>query len=139
MKEFKSAVEEIEFDAEREKKIAELVEGGMSHDDAVAETEPHVEFKVDDRVLRAYQPTGGQLAFLLATLGRGQTGESRFASIINIMLSCLRDEDKDYMESRLLTRDPKTRLPVEQIEAIFEYLVGEWFGRPTEPQSDSAG
>jgi hypothetical protein len=75
---------------------------------------------------------------MLASLGRGQSSESRFASIINIMMSSLRDADADYLESRLLSRDPKDRLPVEQIEAIFEFLTTEWFARPTQPPSDSA-
>lgn len=100
--------------------------------------EQAVEFKLDGRVMHAYQPLDGQLAFMLASLGRGQSNDQRFAAIINIMLSCLRDDDRDYLEGRLLTRDPKGRLPIAQVEAIFEHLVEEWFGRPTQPPSDSA-
>lgn len=121
MKEFTTAFEEV-----------------ATEDDGTAVEEQYVEFKLDGREMRAFQPTDGQLAFMLATLGRGQTSDQRFAAIINIMMSCLRDEDRDYLESRLLTRDPKNRLPVTQIEAIFEHLAGEWFGRPTQSPSDSA-
>jgi hypothetical protein len=71
-------------------------------------------------------------------MGRGQSQESRFASIINIMLESLRPGDRDYLEGRLLSQDPKQRLPVKQIEAIFEYLAEEWFARPTQQPSDSA-
>lgn len=95
--------------------------------------EPYLEFKLDDRVCRAYPPTPGQLTFMLAALGRGQSDDSRFASIMNILLESLRQEDADYIEGRLLTRDPKQRLPLEKIEEVFEYLVGEWFARPTQP------
>lgn len=95
--------------------------------------------KVVDRVLHAYQPTEGQLIFLLASLGRGQSQDARFASIINIMLESLRDSDAEYLEGRLLTRDRKKRLPPEQIEQIFEYLVEQWFGgKVTLPPSGSA-
>lgn len=98
-----------------------------------------IEFELDGRVMKAHPPTEGQLAFMLAALGRGQTDESRFASIINVMVETLDKDDRDYFESRLLTSDPKRRLPAKQIEAIFEYLTEQWFARPTQSQSDSAG
>lgn len=121
MKEFTTAVEEIAAEA-----------------DGTPVEEQFVAFKVDGRELRAFQPTDGQLAFMLAALGRGQSADQRFAAIINIMLSSLRDEDADYLEGRLLSRDPKKRLPIKQVEAIFEHLTEEWFARPTQPSSDSA-
>jgi len=121
MKEFVTAVEEV-----------------AKEDDGTPVEEQYVEFKLDGRVMRAYQPTDGQLTFMLAALGRGQTSDQRFAGIVNIMMSSLRDEDQDYLESRLLSRDPKRRLPIKQVEAIFEHLVEEWFARPTQQPSDSA-
>jgi hypothetical protein len=134
MKEFISAVEDIEAEDEREAKIVALVAEGKTREEAESEVdeERYVEFKVDGREMRAYQPTDGQLAFMLAALGRGQTSDQRFAAIVNIMLSSLRDSDRDYMESRLLTRDRKHRLPMKQLEAIFEHLTEEWFARPTQ-------
>ena len=119
MKEFVSAFEET---------VAEGEEGA----------EQPIEFKVDGRVLKAYKPNEGQLIFLMAALGRGQQQADRFASIINIMMAALRDEDKDYLESRLLERDNKKRLRPEIIEQVFEYLMGEWFATPTQEPSDSA-
>ena len=98
-----------------------------------------VEFSLDGRVLRSYTPHEGQLTFMLAALGRGQSSDSKFASIINLVMSTLRGEDADYMEGRLLDRDPRKRLSLDTLESIFEYLVSEWFARPTQPQSDSAG
>lgn len=84
--------------------------------------------KVVDRAgMRAYQPNEGQLTFMLAALGRGQSKDQRFASIINLMLETLRDDDRDYLEGRLLSSDPKKRIPVKQIEEVFEYLVEQWF------------
>ena len=110
MKEFVTAVEEI-----------------LDTDEGTKPEDKYVAFKVDGRELHAYPPTDGQLAFMLAALGRGQTADQRFAAIINIMLSSLRDADADYLESRLLTRDPKNRLPIQKIEEIFEHLTSEWF------------
>jgi hypothetical protein len=120
------------------KEFITAVEEVTAEDEGTKAEEQYVEFKVDDRVLRAYPPNDGQLAFMLAALGRGQSQDQRFAAIINIMMSALRGEDQDYLEGRLLSRDPKVRLPITQIEAIFEYLTEEWFARPTQPQSDSA-
>lgn len=120
MKEFVTAVEEV-----------------VAEDEGTKPEEQFIEFKLDGRVLHAYPPTDGQLTFMLAALGRGQTQDQRFAAIINIMMSTLRDEDQDYFEGRLLDRGPN-RLKIQQVEQIFEYLTEEWFARPTQPPSDSA-
>jgi len=132
MKEFISSVEEVQAEDEREAKILALVEEGKSREEAEEEVddERFVAFLLDGREMRAYLPTEGQLAFMLATLGRGQTADQRFAGILNIMFESLRDDDKDHLESRLLTRDPKKRLSMKKVEGIFEYLVEEWF-RPS--------
>ncbi len=129
VKEFITAVEEIAEEDEREAKIVALVAEGKTREEAEDEVDGDVPipFKLDDRTLYAYKPTDGQLIFMLAATGRGQAKEVRFASIVNVMLESLRDDDRDYMESRLLTRDRKRRLPLEQVEAIFEYLVSQWF------------
>lgn len=121
MKEFISTVEEVLTEEETGKPVEEQ----------------YVEFKIDDRVLHSYQPTEGQLAFMLASLGRGQTNDQRLAAIINIVLSSLRGEDADYFEQRLLTREPAQRIGLDMIEQVFEFLIEEWFARPTRPSSDS--
>lgn len=150
MKEFITAVEDIEAEDEflarkavREAKIQALVDAGKTRQDAEVEVpeiegEAFSEFKLDGRVLRAYVPTPGQLTLMMAWLGRGQTDDSRISGIINIMMNSLRESDQDYLESRLLTRDPRKRLPIKQIEAIFESLTEEWFATPTNEPSGSA-
>jgi hypothetical protein len=139
MKEFVTAYEDVVAEDERETKIKALVESGKTRAEAEAEVEDddYIEFKIDDRVMRAYTPTEGQLAFMLAALGRGQTQDSRFAAILNIMFESLRGDDKDYLENRLLSRDPKKRLSMKMIESIFEHITSEWFARPTQSPSDS--
>ena len=120
------------------KEFVTAVTEAMAETDGQPVEEQYVEFKLDGRVMKAYTPTDGQLAFMLAATGRGQSSEQRLAGIINIMLSTLEGDDKDYFEARLLTRDPKDRLGMEQINEIFEYLTEEWFARPTKSQSGSA-
>jgi len=141
VKEFVTAYEDIVAEDDREEKIAALIAEGKTREEAEAEVEAAegiVTFKVDDRVLKAYPPHEGQLTFMLAALGRGQSADQRFAAIINIMMSSLRGDDQDYLEGRLLDRNPKTRLPMKTIEEIFEYVSEEWFARPTQSPSDSA-
>lgn len=138
MKEFITEYEEVAEEDDKAARIAKRVADGMSQQDAeAAEIELFIPFKIDGKELHAYHPLPGQLAFMMAALGRGQTQDQRFAAIINIMLSCLRDEDADYFESRLLTRDPKKMMPLGQVEGIFEFLAEEWFARPTQPASGS--
>ena len=119
MKKFVTAVSEVEDDGE---------DRGIP-----------IEFELDDRKLTAYKPHEGQLTFMLAALGRGQTTEQRYSAIVNIMMASLKDDDQDYLESRLITNVRKDRLRLKQLEEIFEYLVSEWFADPTKEPSDSAG
>lgn len=95
--------------------------------------DPPIEFLLDGRVMHAYPPTEGQLAFMMAGLGRGQTDDGRAGTMVNVMLASLRGDDKDHFESRLLLpkRDPK-RLTMKTIEVVFEYIMEEWFARPTQ-------
>lgn len=131
MKEFILAVEDETAEQEREDKIAAL----MAKDENLTREQAEVlvdrgtptEFKIGNRVLKAYKPNETQLIFLLASLGRGQTKESRIASIINVMMESLDADDKDWFEERLLTSDPTKRLAPSLIENVFEYLTSEWF------------
>lgn len=120
MKEFTTAVEE----AERE-------EAG---EDAI---QP-VKFKLDGREMTANPPTDGQLVFIMAAMGRGQSNQQRMAAMVNIMMEVLDPEDQDYFEGRLITRDKKEKIGFKTIEAVFEHIVEQWFGTPTEGPSDSA-
>lgn len=163
MKEFTTAIDEVldtdEAAAKREERINDLIEQyrretpAPEGDDQEAareqyekrlrrraeeqvadeEDDPHVDFKLDGRVMRAYQPTDGQLAFMIAAMGRGQSNEQRFAGILNLLANTLRQDDQDYLDARLLSRDKKDKNLINQIEAIFEHLMEEWFeDRPTQ-------
>jgi hypothetical protein len=134
MKEFTSAVEDIEAEDARNAKIAALVAEGKTQEEAEAEVDAKdfTPFKIDGHELHAFKPTEGQLIFMLASLGRGQTKDQRFAAIINVMLASLRSDDKDWLETRLLESDPKQMIHPKVIEQVFEYLTEEWFANPTQ-------
>lgn len=125
MKQFVSAVREADPEAE-----------GLPEDGP--DESKKIQFMLDDRVMTASQPTTGQLTFLAASTGRGQSKLSRFSSILNVIFECLDEDDQEYLEGRLLTRDPKNQVPMAQVEEIFAYLMEEWFGNPTQESSDSA-
>lgn len=139
MKEFISAIEDDVADQEREDQIAALMAQGKTREKAEVEVDrgTPVEFKLDDRVMHAYRPHEGQLIFLMASLGRGQSKETRVAGIVNILMESLDEDDKDYFEGRLLTSDVKRRLRPQVIEGIFEHLTSEWF-REAVPGSGTA-
>lgn len=117
VKKFITAVEDMEGDDERG---------------------PGIEYDLDGRTMTAYRPHEGQLTFMLAALGRGQTDDQRYAAIVNLMMKAHRGADADHLEDRLISNDRKTRLRLKQLEEIFEYLVEEWFADPTQSPSDSA-
>lgn len=111
----------------------------IDHIEGESAEEEFTAFELDGRELRAYKPHEGQLLFMMAALGRGQSDDKRLASIVNLMMSTLRGEDQDYLEERLLERDPQKRLKIQKIEEIFQWLVeDEWFSDPTQESSDSA-
>lgn len=139
MKEFALAVTDELDEQEREAKIDALVASGKTRGEAEVEVdrgEP-IEFKIGERVLKAYKPDETQLIFLLASLGRGQSKESRMASIVNVMLESLAGDDKDWFEERLLTSDRSKKVPPALLEQVFEYLTSEWF-RPAVPGDGTA-
>lgn len=129
MKEFMLAVTDEVEEQEREEQIAALMAQGKTREEAETELDrgTPVEFKIGERTLKAYKPNETQLIFLLASLGRGQSKESRMASIVNVMLESLDGDDKDWFEERLLTSDRHKRIKPELVEQVFEYLTSEWF------------
>ena len=99
---------------------------------------PGIPYDLDGRKMTAYRPHEGQLTFMLAALGRGQTNDQRYAAIVNIMMASHEGDDQDHLESRLLSNRRSERLRLKQLEEIFEFLIAEWFADPTQEPSDSA-
>lgn len=135
MKQFTTAVEEILTEEEREAKIKALIAAGKSEREAeveVGDADTYTEFMLDDRLIKAYTPTPAQLAFLLASMGRGQTKDRKFAGVMNVIMQSLDEDDQEHLENRLLSRKRGERLELEDLEKIFEYLVEEWFATPTQ-------
>lgn len=123
------------------KKFVTAVEETMENDTPKTEDEVRgtpITYDLDGRVMKAYKPHEGQLTFMMAGLGRGQTDDQRYATIVNIIMAAHTGADSDHLQSRLIENDPKKRLRLPQLEQIFEYLIEEWFADPTRGSSDSA-
>lgn len=94
-----------------------------------------LEFSVDGVLCKGYRPGDGQLAYLMASTGRHSTGQERVAGLINFFVAVLDDDSHTYIVNRLLDREDA--FGIEQVQAIMEWLVGAWSGRPTQSPSDS--
>lgn len=103
--------------------------------EAKEDERPFTEFKLDGRVMKAYNPDDGQLAMFLASIGRGQAASDKVAGAINFFCSVLDEDDATHIEVRLLDRhDP---FGLEQVEEIMQGIIEEWGGRPTKSLSVS--
>lgn len=90
----------------------------------------------DDRKVYAYRPADGQLAMLMAAFGRGMTGSDMVAATVNFFCGLFEDDDRIYIEDRLLSRD--RNISIERIQELMEDLIEKWSARPTQPPSGSA-
>lgn len=106
--------------------INEVIEG---------DTEAPMEFLLDGEKIRAYKPTEGQLAMLMASMGRHTTDQTKIAGIIDFFVAVLDEEGHQYVVSRLLSRDDP--LGIVQVQEVMEWMIEEWTGRPTKPLSVS--
>lgn len=95
-----------------------------------------IEFKIDGEDVVAFLPQGGQLAMLLASVGRGQTEEQRIAGYINFFVNVLDKKAANLVERRLLDREDP--FGIDQVEEILDWLVLEWSAHPTQSPSGSA-
>lgn len=103
--------------------------------EAAVNDEETLEFKIDDRVVTSYRPTDGQLAMLMASLGRHTATTVKVAGVIDFFVTILDDESYDYVVSRLLSREDP--LGMDQVQEVIEWLIEEWSGRPTQSLSVS--
>lgn len=93
------------------------------------------EYVPDAKVLNAYRPGEGQLAVLMASLGKGASDLDGVAGPLNFLDSLLDDEGRKYFLDRML--DPKDPFGPVECEQVMEGLIEEWGGRPTRPSSGS--
>jgi hypothetical protein len=84
---------------------------------------------VEERELVAHYPKDGQVALLMARMGRHSSASERVAGVIDFFVEVLDQEGHEYVVSRLLDREDEFGL--KDISDIMNYLMEEWGGRPT--------
>lgn len=92
-------------------------------------------FTVDDYQFKAFRPTDGQIAVLMSAQTGYASDSTKVAAIINFFVGVLDTEAHQVLVTRLLDRDDPFDL--EQVNAILEWLLEEWTGRPTKPSTGS--
>jgi len=97
--------------------------------------EEMMEFTIDGQACRAFQPSNGQLAILLASVSSTQSWTHQVAGVINFFDAVLDDESSAYITRRLLERTDQFGL--DEVQDIIQWLVEEWSSRPTQPPSGS--
>jgi len=103
---------------------------------AVTEDEDQgFDFSLDGHELKAYKPTDGQFAMVMAAMGRHTSESTKLAGIIDFFMAVMDNDSAGYLADRLLERSDPFGLP--EIEAIMTWLVEEWTGHPTQPLSVS--
>lgn len=86
-------------------------------------------------VLKAHRPSDGQLALLMASIGKGASEIDGIAGPMNFFDTLLDDDGRRYVTDRLFDR--RDQFGPDNIIEIMEALVEEWGGRPTQPSSGS--
>jgi len=103
----------------------------------VVEGEDEVlEVPIDGEIYRAYKPTDGQYAFVMATTGKHASTQDQIAGQVNFFLALFEQEDADTLARRLLDRNDPFGL--ETVTEIFAAMMEEWSGRPTKSSSASS-
>lgn len=92
-------------------------------------------FMIDDHECRCYKPTDGQLAVLMASISRSTNWTDKVAGIINFFVEVLDADSHTYVVGRLLSREDP--FGIYDVEAIIEWMVEDWTGRPIQSPSGS--
>lgn len=91
---------------------------------------------IDGVLYKAYRPTDGQFAFVMATTGKHSSTQDQIAGQVNFFLSMFEREDADALAQRLLDREDP--FGIEMIGDIMNEMMEEWSGRPTKSASASS-
>lgn len=94
-----------------------------------------VEFSIDGETCRAFQPSNGQLAVLLASVASTQNWTHQVAGVINFFDAVLDEDSSAYVSRRLLDRNDAFGL--DEVQEVIQWLVEEWSSRPTPSPSGS--
>lgn len=84
---------------------------------------------------RYFRPSDGQIAMVMASVGRHANNAAKMAGIIDFFVAVLDEESHYYIVDRLMDREDPFGL--EEVEQIMAEMIEEWTGRPIQPLSAS--
>jgi uncharacterized protein YneF (UPF0154 family) len=97
----------------------EKVEGGLAQ----------ITFKIDGHELTAHPPRDGQVAMMMAQMGRHSTNNDKVSGMIDFFVNLFDPADEQYLVNRLWDREDD--FGIEQISDVMTWLMEEWSKRPT--------
>lgn len=103
--------------------------------EATEDTEEGMKFTLDGVELLCMQPHDGQLAMLMASVGRHTSQQTKIAGIIDFFVAVMDERSHGHIVDRLLDRDDPFGL--KEVEEIMMWMIEEWTGRPTKSPSVS--
>lgn len=92
-------------------------------------------FTIDGRELTCYHPGDGQIAVLMASVGRHASFHQQVAGIINFFVEVMDEDSHAYVVGRLLDREDQFGLT--EVTSVMEWMIEEWTGNPTQKPSVS--
>ena len=88
-----------------------------------------ITFTIDGRELTARPPKDGQVAMMMARMGRHSTNNDKVAGMIDFFVELFDEADEQYVVDRLLDGDDD--FGITQVTDIMTWLMEEWSKRPT--------
>jgi hypothetical protein len=86
-------------------------------------------FVIDGHELTAHPPRDGQVAMMMARMGRHSSNNDKVAGMIDLFVALFDKADEQYVVDRLLDREDD--FGIEQISDVMTWLMEEWGKRPT--------
>ena len=102
---------------------------------AAGESEDPLEFTIDGQTLRAFRPTEGQMALLMAAMSRHTAESTKIAGAIDFFVSIMDRDSYVYLADRLQSRE--NPIALDEITDVVKWIIEEWAGRPTPSPSAS--
>ncbi len=94
--------------------------------EGAGEDKDRLPLKMDGRVLTFNPPTTGQLVLLTTSMGAGNTGARKMGTMLNIIVNALDEDDRDYIEGRLLAGG-KDGLHPDAVKWLVGKVTAHWF------------
>lgn len=106
-----------------------------AREDFAPEVADAITFRHDDREVTFYRPTSAQLSIIAATANADDFQAA--GTYLSMFLNMADEDSRRYFYARLMDRNDPFDVEGEGgVQSIMEWLLEEWFARPTKQPSD---